>query len=50
VRSSLDQGSVSACTGFAVFPGDGRTPAELLSSADSDLFGTKRLGRALPKV
>jgi diguanylate cyclase (GGDEF)-like protein len=51
VRASCsDRASVSAGTGFAIFPSDGRTPDELLSSADSDLFGTKRLGRTIPKV
>jgi diguanylate cyclase (GGDEF)-like protein len=37
---------VSAGTGFAVFPADGRSADELLSVADADLFGAKRGGRA----
>jgi diguanylate cyclase (GGDEF)-like protein len=36
---------VSAGTGFAVFPADGRTPGELLGRADSDLLEAKRGGR-----
>lgn len=51
VRASyLDHRCVSAGTGFAIFPGDGRTADELLSAADRDLFGTKRLARTLPKL
>jgi diguanylate cyclase (GGDEF)-like protein len=43
VRASQSEGaSVTAGTGFAIFPGDGRTPDELLRAADSDLFGAKR--------
>ncbi len=34
--------NVSAATGFAIFPADGRSADELLSVADADLFGTKR--------
>lgn len=37
--------SISATTGFAVFPAEGRSADELLRFADSDLFGTKRVGR-----
>ena len=37
---------VSAGTGFAIFPADGRSADELLSVADADLLGTKRDGRA----
>ncbi|MGB7589005.1 MAG: GGDEF domain-containing protein [Solirubrobacterales bacterium] len=37
---------VSASTGIALFPADGRTPDELLRVADSDLLGRKRDGRA----
>jgi diguanylate cyclase (GGDEF)-like protein len=33
---------VSAATGFAMFPADGRTVDELLSVADQDLFAAKR--------
>lgn len=33
---------VTAGTGFAVFPGDGRSPGELLGRADSDLLEAKR--------
>lgn len=36
---------VSAGTGFAIFPADGRTVHELLSRADTDLLGVKRNGR-----
>ncbi len=36
---------VSAGTGFAIFPGDGRTVHELLSRADRDLLGAKHNGR-----
>lgn len=38
---------VSAGTGFAVFPADGRTPGELLGRADSDLLEAKRGGRLI---
>ena len=37
---------VSAETGIASFPADGRTPDELLNVADRDLFGRKRNGRS----
>jgi diguanylate cyclase (GGDEF)-like protein len=37
--------SVSAGTGFAVFPADGRTPGELLGRADNDLRLAKQAGR-----
>jgi diguanylate cyclase (GGDEF)-like protein len=52
VRSSTntDRAAISAGTGFAIFPADGRTADELLSSADSDLFGTKRNGRVIPNI
>lgn len=33
---------VTAATGYAMFPADGRTPEELLGVADSDLFAAKR--------
>ena len=33
---------VSAATGFAMFPSDGRSVEELLGFADSDLFAAKR--------
>lgn len=38
--------SVSATTGFAIFPAEGRSADELFRFADGDLFGTKRVGRA----
>lgn len=37
-----DAAPVSAGTGFAVFPADGRTPGELLGRADRDLLEAKR--------
>lgn len=37
---------ISACTGFAVFPGDGRSSDELIARADDDLLESKREGRA----
>jgi diguanylate cyclase (GGDEF)-like protein len=36
---------VTAATGFAMFPADGRTADELLGVADADLFAAKRGGR-----
>jgi diguanylate cyclase (GGDEF)-like protein len=36
---------VSAATGLALFPADGRTVEELLGVADGDLFAAKRSGR-----
>ena len=40
-----DGARLSAGTGFAIFPGDGRTVHELLSRADRDLLSAKRDGR-----
>jgi diguanylate cyclase (GGDEF)-like protein len=37
---------LSAGTGYAIYPGDGRTVHDLLRRADSDLLGAKRLGRS----
>jgi diguanylate cyclase (GGDEF)-like protein len=37
---------VTAATGYAMFPADGRTAEELLGVADSDLFAAKREARA----
>lgn len=37
---------VTAATGYAMFPADGRTAEELLGVADSDLFAAKRDARA----
>jgi diguanylate cyclase (GGDEF)-like protein len=47
LRSSIagcgsEAAPVSAGTGFAIFPADGRTPGELLGRADSDLLEAKR--------
>lgn len=39
--------SVSAATGFAMFPVDGATVDDLLAFADADLFAAKREGRAV---
>jgi diguanylate cyclase (GGDEF)-like protein len=36
---------VTAGTGFAIFPADGRSVDALLSHADRDLLGAKRNGR-----
>jgi diguanylate cyclase (GGDEF)-like protein len=44
VRISVD-GRVTAGTGIAHFPADGRTPDELLNVADADLLGRKREAR-----
>jgi diguanylate cyclase (GGDEF)-like protein len=37
--------AVSAATGFAIFPADGRSGEALLQCADTDLLGAKRGGR-----
>jgi diguanylate cyclase (GGDEF)-like protein len=41
-RCSREELPISAGTGFAIFPGDGRCGEELLSCADADLLGSKR--------
>ena len=42
---SDDERPVSAATGLAMYPADGKTVEELLGRADLDLFATKRDGR-----
>jgi diguanylate cyclase (GGDEF)-like protein len=44
-RCGEDGVRISAGTGYAIFPGDGRSIHELLARADSDLLGAKRSAR-----
>lgn len=44
-RCSREHLPISAATGFAIFPGDGRSAEDLLRCADADLLGAKRGGR-----
>jgi diguanylate cyclase (GGDEF)-like protein len=46
LRECGDSVDVSAGTGFAIFPADGRSVDELLGFADRDLLAAKQAGRA----
>ncbi|HWP33661.1 MAG TPA: GGDEF domain-containing protein [Solirubrobacterales bacterium] len=45
-RCSREELPISGGTGFAIFPGDGRSAEQLLGCADADLLGSKRGGRS----